>query len=97
VSGNRTPLTGRPLEQPDPAPLRVNAVWNSGQPCTEHQVAYSGGVPCTGALRCTLCLCLWEPGTGAFLAYWPPPAFRLDHALGESWPGQGGGRAGRRR
>lgn len=79
MSGNRTPLGGHPLAQPVPPPLRVNAMRNPDQPCTEHQVAYRGRMPCTGALQCSLCLCLWDPATGAFLAYWPPPAFRLDH------------------
>jgi hypothetical protein len=45
VSGNRTPLGGLPLAQPDPAPLRVNAVFDPAGPCLEHQVAYTGQVP----------------------------------------------------
>jgi hypothetical protein len=79
VSGNRTPLGGLPLAQPDPAPLRVNAVFDPAGPCLEHQVAYTGQVPCTGLLRCALCLCTWNPATGAFLDYWPPAA---EHARG---------------
>lgn len=68
MASNRTPLTGRPLEQPVPAPLRVLAVFDRDQPCTEHHAPFTGRVPCTGALRCTLCLTSWDPDTGQLLA-----------------------------
>jgi hypothetical protein len=65
MHSNRTPL-GKPLELPADAPLRVNAVFDSGAPCLDHQVAYTGSVPCTGVLRCSLCLCRWDV-TGRYL------------------------------
>jgi hypothetical protein len=67
VSGNRTPLGGHPLEQPDPAPLRVFALYDADKPCTEHSVAYTGRIPCTGAVRCYICGTEWEPTTGRLL------------------------------
>lgn len=63
---NRTPF-GIPLEMPSPSPLRVNAVFDSDMPCLEHQVAYTGNVPCTGVLQCSLCLSEWEPDDGRYL------------------------------
>ena len=59
MSGNRTPF-GVPLELPTTAPLRVNAMFDRDQPCLDHQVAYTGAVPCTGVLRCSLCLTMWD-------------------------------------
>ena len=67
MSGNRTPLTGLPLEQPDPAPLRIRALFDADQPCTEHHAPYSGKIPCTGVLRCSLCETEWDPETGRLL------------------------------
>ncbi len=54
------PLTGIVLRQPDPAPLRTLAVFDRDQPCIDHAVAYTGSVPCTGALRCYICLTTWD-------------------------------------
>jgi len=54
------PLTGVQLEQPDPAPLRRFAIFDSDQSCVEHDPAYSGAVPCTGDLRCRLCGTAWD-------------------------------------
>lgn len=71
MSTNRTPLTGQPLEQPDPAPLRVNAIWDRDKPCTEHHAPYAGRIPCTGVLRCSLCLTEWDPVTGALIKRQP--------------------------
>lgn len=56
---NRTPF-GKPLELPEHPPLRVNAVFDSDAPCLDHSVAYTGSVPCTGVLRCSLCLSCWD-------------------------------------
>lgn len=67
MANNRTPLTGRPLEQPEPAPLRADALFDSDQPCIEHHAPFTGRVPCTGVLRCSLCRTEWDPGTGALL------------------------------
>lgn len=61
---NRTPLTGRLLQQPDPAPLRRFALYDSGQPCLDHHAPYTGSVSCTGVLQCTLCGTRWNPETG---------------------------------
>lgn len=59
MSGNRTPF-GKPLELPDVPPLRVNAMYDPDKPCLDHEVAYTGSVPCTGVLRCSLCLHRWD-------------------------------------
>jgi hypothetical protein len=67
MSSNRTPLTGQPLEQPDPPPLRVLAVFDADQPCTEHHAPFTGRMPCTGVLRCSMCLTEWDPDTGRLL------------------------------
>jgi hypothetical protein len=64
---NTTPLTGQPLEQPVPAPLRILAVFDKDQPCTEHHAPYTGTIPCTGDLRCSLCGTEWHPETGRLL------------------------------
>jgi hypothetical protein len=59
MSGNRTPF-GRPIELPDITPLRVNAIFDSESPCLDHQLAYTGSIPCTGVLQCSLCLSRWD-------------------------------------
>lgn len=64
---NTTPLTGQPLRQPVPAPLRIGAVFDRDQPCTEHHAPYTGTIPCTGVLRCSLCGTEWDPETGELL------------------------------
>ena len=53
-------MTGAPLEQPEPAPLRVFAAFDRDKPCTEHSTGYSGTVPCTGDYRCRLCGTVWD-------------------------------------
>jgi hypothetical protein len=35
-------------------------MFDSDKPCLDHQVAYTGSVPCTGVLRCSLCLSCWD-------------------------------------
>jgi hypothetical protein len=64
---NRTPLTGVPLEQPEPPPLRKFALYGRDHPCVEHHAHYTGTVPCTGVLRCTFCGTEWDPETGVLL------------------------------
>lgn len=59
MSINKTPF-GVQLEMPTETLLRIHAVFDSDQPCLEHQVAYSGSVPCTGALVCYLCGGRWD-------------------------------------
>ena len=53
-------LTGAPLQQPDPAPLRVFAVFDKNDPCVQHSTGYEGEVPCTGDYRCSLCGTVWD-------------------------------------
>jgi hypothetical protein len=64
----QTLFTKLPLEQPDPPPLRRFALFDADQPCTDHQAAYTGAIPCTGPLRCYLCGTEWDPDTGKLLA-----------------------------
>ena len=66
MSNNRTPF-GTPLEMPVNPPLRVNVVFNSAEPCLDHATAYTGSIPCTGVLRCSLCGCRWDPDNGKYL------------------------------
>lgn len=54
------PLTGITLRQPCPAPLRIRAIWDADKPCLQHAVAYSGSVPCTGAIQCYICETTWD-------------------------------------
>jgi len=56
---NRTPF-GKPLQMPQPPPLRAYAMYDAGDPCLDHSVAYTGSIPCTGVLRCHLCGCCWN-------------------------------------
>jgi hypothetical protein len=67
---NRTPLTGVPLEQPDPDPLCVNALLpaHRNEPCVTHAVHFKGRMPCTGPLVCSMCGTEWNPDTGRLLA-----------------------------
>jgi hypothetical protein len=67
MANNRTPLTGQPLEQPDPAPLRKFALYYRDEPCTEHHAPFTGSIPCTGVLQCSLCGSQWDPDTGKLL------------------------------
>lgn len=67
MSNNRTPLTGQPLEQPDPAPHQIFVAWQNNEPCTKHSTAYTGTIPCTGVLRCAFCGTEWDPDTGKLL------------------------------
>jgi hypothetical protein len=67
MANNQTPLTGQPLEQPSPAPLRKWAMYYRDQPCTEHHAPFTGSLPCTGALQCTLCGTRWDPDTGKLI------------------------------
>ena len=67
MANNLTPLTGQPLEQPDPPPLRVWAAFDRDKPCTEHHAPYTGRIPCTGVLKCTLCFTEWNPLTGKLI------------------------------
>ena len=60
----RAPVTGRTLEEPVPPVLRLFAVFDADEPCTDHQVSYTGTVPVTGALRCHICGTTWDPQTG---------------------------------
>jgi hypothetical protein len=60
MSGNRHGLTGAPLEQPSPPPLRTFAVFDKTHPCVEHLTGYEGAVPCTGDYRCSLCGTVWD-------------------------------------
>lgn len=64
---NRTPLTGLPLEQPDPAPRRIHVTWEMDYPCITHFAPYTGTIPCTGVLRCVYCGTEWDPDTGKLL------------------------------
>lgn len=54
------PLNGKPLEHPNPSPLRRYAAYAPGLACLAHQVAYSGNLPCTGDLACRLCGTAWD-------------------------------------
>lgn len=57
---NAHPLTGKPLEQPDPPLRRAFAVFDADDPCTEHSGSYTGKIPCTGDYRCNLCGARWD-------------------------------------
>lgn len=67
MNSNRTPLTGQPLEQPSPPPLRRFAMFDADQPCTGHHAPFTGRIPCTGVLWCSLCGTRWDPDTGRLL------------------------------
>lgn len=60
MASSTHPLTGIVLRDPDPAPLRVWAMYDADKPCTKHNVAYTGQIPCTGMLRCYLCGTTWN-------------------------------------
>lgn len=60
MTHNRHGMTDAPLQQPSPAPLRIFAMFDRDAECTEHQPAYSGHIPCTGAYRCVLCGTAWD-------------------------------------
>lgn len=57
---NKHGMTGAPLQQPDPPPMRVNAVFDRDQPCTEHSTGYLGSRPCTGGYGCRICDTQWN-------------------------------------
>lgn len=53
-------MTGAPLQQPDPSPLRIHAVFDRDQPCEVHSTGYTGSMPCTGDYACRLCGTAWD-------------------------------------
>jgi hypothetical protein len=50
------PVTGARLSQPSPQPLRVHAVLDKGDPCTDHSLSLVGD-----DCRCDLCGTRWNP------------------------------------
>lgn len=80
---NRHGMTGAPLQQPDPEPLRRFAAFDSDQPCREHSTAYSGSMPCTGDYRCYLCGTVWDDD-GKVLGARPPVADNAQDARADA-------------
>jgi len=64
---NDNTFNGVALKQPEEPPRRRFSMWHSHDPCIDHMVAYTGAIPCTGALRCRICGTEWDPDTGELI------------------------------
>jgi len=71
-SPRRVPVTGAVMDAPYPVPRRVFALWDADQPCEHQAIAYTGTVPCTGAIRCSLCGTEWDPASGQVVFVYEP-------------------------
>lgn len=56
--------TKQPFVHNEPPPLRHLAAVGSDQPCTDHNVRFSGSMPCTGDMVCTVCGTMFHRDTG---------------------------------